>query len=68
MPALETFQPKACHQAHFAYTVEGTILRDKIKDEFAVKSGYELIRIPYWDLRNLGDILGAALKLEGNIE
>jgi len=44
---------------------ENTFLRcvesDKIKDSYFNKKGIELLRIPYWDIENIRDILNKAL-------
>ena len=31
--------------------------RDKLKDDYAIKNGWKLIRIPYWDFENIEKIL-----------
>ena len=36
---------------------------DKLKDEYAKKHSWNLIRIPYWELNNIENILNEKLKL-----
>jgi very-short-patch-repair endonuclease len=34
---------------------------DRIKNAWAESNGYRLIRIPYWEKSNIGDVLGSQL-------
>ena len=38
--------------------LKNTIFRDTIKNEYCKNKGIEFIRIPYWDLKNIEQILG----------
>ena len=41
---------------------ESTVIHDSIKDEYAKKNDWKLIRIPYWDFDNIEEILEKYLK------
>ena len=41
---------------------ETTVIHDSIKDEYAKKNGWKLIRIPYWDFDNIEEILKEMVK------
>lgn len=42
---------------------ENIIINDKIKNEYAKKHDWKLIRIPYWELDNINEILKRELNL-----
>lgn len=41
-------------------------INDSIKNKYAIENGWKLIRIPYWEFKNIEDILINELEL--NIE
>lgn len=43
---------------------EKTVVRDKIKTEFCNKNGITLLRIPYWEFKNIEKILIKKLNLK----
>ena len=42
---------------------KGIKYKDKIKNEFAKRNGFEIIRIPYWRIKKINDILKSKLGI-----